>query len=281
MTWRIVEAICEAGLAVNEDAAGIAGSLAWIADGASGLPMKRAVSEGSDAAWLVARLDESLRRIGSEEPSPDLAALPARTEAEIREAFAALDGEELPHSYHGPSACLAVASVAPGDEPALTGFVIGDVAALVPTADGVRRFTDERVKPFEALTLATLVDRADAAVPARTFEQIWENRRSLNERDGYFVVHPLRAWAPHVRRFTVKPAAGQPVVLASDGFLRLVDLFSAYDDAGLYAALAEGHANELVDELRRRERDDPLGQRYLRVKPHDDATVLVVTAAEP
>jgi len=34
--------------------------------------------------------------------------------------------------------------------------------------------------------------------------------------------------------------AGEPLVLATDGFMRLVDVFGAYTDYSLHAALAEG-----------------------------------------
>jgi hypothetical protein len=76
----------------------------------------------------------------------------------------------------------------------------------------------------------------------------------------------------------VKP--GEPIVLATDGFMRLVDVFGAYSDTALHARLAAGKGPDLMKELRERERSDLLAAAYPRVKTHDDATFLVI-AAEP
>jgi hypothetical protein len=74
---------------------------------------------------------------------------------------------------------------------------------------------------------------------------------------------------------------GAPVVLATDGFLRLCDLFDHRDPAGLVAAVANGETAALLMELRRLEREDSEGQLHLRVKTHDDATVLAVAVDLP
>ena len=68
-------------------------------------------------------------------------------------------------------------------------------------------------------------------------------------------------------------------MLATDGFMRLVDVFGAYSDSALHARLAAGGGRELMQEYER-ERSDLMAALYPRVKTHDDATFLVI-AAEP
>jgi hypothetical protein len=81
-------------------------------------------------------------------------------------------------------------------------------------------------------------------------------------------------------RFEAQVRPGEPIVLATDGFMRLVDVFEAYTDSTLHAELAAGRGADLMQELRERERSDLMAGAYPRVKTHDDATFLVI-AAEP
>jgi hypothetical protein len=108
--------------------------------------------------------------------------------------------------------------------------------------------------------------------------QILENRTKLNQPDGYWVVNPRRPWSGQELRFEARVKPGEPIVLATDGFMRLVDVFEAYSDSRLHAQLAAGRGDDLMQELRERERGDLKAGAYPRVKTHDDATFLVITA---
>jgi hypothetical protein len=186
--------------------------------------------------------------------------------------------------HHAPSACLGLVEAHPGEggQVRVQGCFLGDVIALVPTERGIVRWTDERAKPFEKKTLAALGARehAPGSIPEAVKRQILENRTKLNRPDGYWVVNPLRPWAGRELRFEAQVKPGEPIVLATDGFMRLVDVFGAYSDTALHARLAAGKGPDLMQELRERERSDLLAAAYPRVKTHDDATFLVI-AAEP
>ncbi len=190
----------------------------------------------------------------------------------------------VPSGDLGPAACLGLVRVHSG--PAglrLSGAFLGDVVGLVPSEEGVVRWTDERAKPFERRTLAALaserrLESGEASDVVR--RQIRENRQQLNRPNGYWVVQPERPWAGNELVFETEIEPGQAVVLATDGFMRLVDVFGAYTDAELHEALAAGHASELMERLRALERRDPVAGAYPRVKTHDDATVLVLAVEE-
>ena len=67
------------------------------------------------------------------------------------------------------------------------------------------------------------------------------------------------------------------VLIASDGFFRLVNVFRAYDAAGLIrSALRVGRLAALCAELRRREVDDPTCRRHPRLKSMDDASAVLI-----
>ncbi|MBZ6075183.1 hypothetical protein [Microvirga puerhi] len=266
------------GSRVNEDGSGLHGPYAWIVDGATGVSDGQITSAESDAAWLAELLGAKLSALS--EAGRDPAMLLKELEGEIARAFDSVGGAE---ESVGPSACLGLVMAAASARSGivrLDGFFLGDVVALVPSQGGILRWTDERAKPFERRTLAALGDgdTRTGQPPEAVRRQILENRAKLNQPDGYWVVNPRRSWNGRELHFSAEIAAGAPVVLATDGFMRLVDVFGAYTDASLYDAMAAGRGSALLQELRERERGDEAGRLFRRVKTHDDATALVVVA---
>jgi hypothetical protein len=279
--FRSLDRLSLPGSRVNEDGIGLRGSFAWVIDGATGLSDEQLTSGGSDAAWLAGLIGDRLMDLAGEEGDAVLSRLEADIHSIFRETTA-----HVPEvgDHHAPSACLGLVEAHPGEggQVRVQGRFLGDVIALVPTERGVVRWTDERAKPFEKKTLAALGARehAPGSIPEAVKRQILENRTKLNRPDGYWVVNPLRPWAGRELRFEAQVKPGEPIVLATDGFMRLVDVFGAYSDTALHARLAAGKGPDLMQELRERERSDLLAAAYPRVKTHDDATFLVI-AAEP
>jgi hypothetical protein len=279
--FRSLDRLSLPGSRVNEDGIGLCGPFAWVIDGATGLSDEQFTSGGSDAAWLAGLVGDRLMDLAGEEGDAVLSRLEADIHSIFRETTA-----HVPEvgDRHAPSACLGLVEAHPGEggQVRVQGRFLGDVIALVPTERGVVRWTDERAKPFEKKTLAALGARehAPGSIPEAVKRQILENRTKLNRPDGYWVVNPLRPWAGRELRFEAQVKAGEHIVLATDGFMRLVDVFGAYSDTALHARLAAGDGPDLMQELRERERSDLLAGAYPRVKTHDDATFLVI-AAEP
>ena len=269
------------GSRINEDGLGLLGHCAWIVDGATGLSTEQLTSGGSDAAWLAGAIDGILERLVDRKSEG--ADLLRQLEVEIGRAFdvatAHLPGRNV---HHTPSACLGLvqAQKAGTGRVRLQGFFLGDVVALVPSEQGLVRWTDERAKPFEKKTLAALEagGHEPGRMPEAVRRQILDNRTKLNQPDGYWVVNPCHPFAGRELRFEAQVQTGAVVVLATDGFMRLVDVFGAYTDRSLHAALAEGRGDDLIEELRALERGDLLSGAYPRVKTHDDATVFVIAA---
>ncbi|SCY67943.1 hypothetical protein [Microvirga guangxiensis] len=268
------------GSRINEDGLGLLGHCAWIIDGATGLSTEQLTKGGSDAAWLAGVIDNTLEKLvelGSQ-GAGFLASLETEAHRAFEHATAHLPGR---HVSHAPSACLGLIEAREnGGSIRLQGFFLGDVVALVPTERGIERWTDERSKPFEKKTLAALEagGHEPGRIPEAVRRQILENRSSLNQPDGYWVVSPSQPFAGRELRFEAQVPKGGEIVLATDGFMRLVDVFGAYTDQSLHAALAEGRGDALIEELRTLERSDLLSGAYPRVKTHDDATVLVIAA---
>ena len=278
MTWQIRDDITDAGRTVNEDGSGTAGSLAWIADGAGSAGPPRFPRHGTDAAWLVREVGRCINRI-IDDYDPKT---PQTTALGMLEAY--LDGKWGARSQNdpagGPTCCLALAELRGQGEVDIA--VLGDVVALIPCLDGqLRTFSDDRVKPFEALSLAALGDapRDDGDMPPVARARIQANRALMNTPQGFPLVCPPAKWSVHMMRETFTLAPGRPLVLVTDGFYRLVDVFGRYTDATLYDACAKRAGKTLLAELRAIEEDDADMTRYRRFKVHDDATMLVVVPA--
>ncbi len=72
------------------------------------------------------------------------------------------------------------------------------------------------------------------------------------------------------------PPAGGHALLASDGLMRLVDVFRLFTALELFAAARHDGLTPLIQKLRKVEYDDIHGHRYPRAKVHDDATGLLL-----
>jgi hypothetical protein len=85
--------------------------------------------------------------------------------------------------------------------------------------------------------------------------------------------------AARLRHESVPCSDGTVVLLASDGFAALVDLYQAMDATALVEAALRGGLEPLARRAREIEtRADPDGRLYPRFKESDDATALLVRA---
>jgi hypothetical protein len=281
--WRVVSQASEKGSAAyNEDMSGATGSCAWIIDGSAFFSGAAWTSEESEGAWLVRRIDAILRA----RPPEDLAfaTWAEALERQLRQDYAALgEGRPEREAGEGPSAVLGLVRLRrDGDAWRIEGAVIGDISILIQDGDRIERWTDPSSTPFEARTIAAAT--ADGHLPGevispRAMAQILRNRRSLNRQGGYWAINPGLSWTAGLRLFSGKLSSGATVLLASDGFMRLVDVIAHHDDRGLIDVTRRVGVASVIAELRRLESDDTLAERFRRVKIHDDATALLVTPA--
>lgn len=283
--WRILSQVSVKGSApFNEDMAGSAGSHAWIIDGAAFFSGASRTEQQSEGAWLAQRVDEILRATARDEAP--LSEVAATLEVAVARDYAALgDGQPERLGGEGPSAVLGLLRLsAMGQCCRIEGVVIGDVSIIILDGERMERWTDPSAGPFEARTIAAAgagLRRDGEPISAPALAQIHENRRFLNQPDGYWAVHPGLPWQGGLRTFSATLSPTATVLLASDGFMRLVDVLKRYDEARLMQAVVRDGAAALVAELRRLESGDPRTERFNRVKIHDDATALVVTPDLP
>ena len=98
----------------------------------------------------------------------------------------------------------------------------------------------------------------------------------MNEPTGYGVFSLTPTPMRFVRTGQVVMQEGGHVLLATDGLMRLVDVFGCYNARNLLDAAVSNGLEALLRELRGIETSDADGHRYPRAKAYDDATGLLL-----
>lgn len=272
---EVVEAVCATTLAVNEDAWGAAGGAVWVLDGATGVGERQHLGGASDAAWLAAAVSGELAaQLGS---GGDLAAglaqavAQAAGEAARRAALHALPKGEL------PSASFVAVQLSGRRLRALN---LGDCKlAWRRPGEAVQLFgtsgvgvLDAQMEAMLAQAAAAGVSLADRRIAARALAR--EQRALMNTPEGYWILDLSGAGLPHAEDVILDEGGDLDLMLMSDGFYRLVELYGAHSYETLFAAAEDRGLSALYADLRAIEAADPECLRYARNKVSDDATAV-------
>lgn len=265
--------------AVNEDVVGHCGDAAWVIDGATGIGASL-LEEPSDAAWLARTASRFLADV--------LRAHPAMPTVEVLRTVMTLCGEALlqervrePEGHHEmPSAAFAMVRIIDGEAEVTA---LADCRVAAADADGaVQLWGSSALDAIEGRTLAALraVLAEDPAITPDALKErlmpgLVANRGLMNREGGYWVLGTEPAAADHVWQARLPLRPGQRFAIASDGFLRLAELFGVADAADLLAIRNADAWRRWVDALRALERAPGSLRRFARVKPHDDASLVV------
>lgn len=261
---------------VNEDAAGRCGNAVWVIDGATGLgdPLADAVS---DAAWFARRVDLALGDILHDRPATSTPDLLRETIALCRTGFEQA-AQRLPSDAADlPSAAFAMVRQI---DDSIEVTTLGDCRVAYRGADGLARlFGGTALAPFEArsIALADALRRADPAIDSAGLKQalrphLRETRRLMNQPGGYWILGFDPAAVDHIDCMVVQPKAGDSFALASDGFLRLVEIFGMVSIDDLLAMSTPEAFDAQLLRLRAIEGEASSLTAYPRIKRHDDVS---------
>ena len=229
----------------------------------------------TDASWAAETLDAQLRRL-SAAPPDDLAELPAILTVGLHSEFRrAARRQPIGRQEHPSAAGLIVR--ADGDH--LDYVSVGDCSLLVTTGVDVLRIgVSERDAgdQWVAEALRTFRARNPAAAANAAHTQLWPQlgaaRWAMNQPDGYGVFSLTPVPARFVHHGRVRIASGGHALLASDGLMRLVDVFGRYTTAELLPAAVDRGLSALAGEVRALEQADADCVHFPRAKRHDDAS---------
>lgn len=290
MPLRLIDRISVAGSGVNEDRATATHGYAWVIDGATDVIEEPLTRAASDADWIAGTLDAALRAFAAM-PACPFADLPEHLTATVSDAFAA-DARRQPKGRdEHPSAAGLIIKY---DAGVLSYMAVADCTMIVaePADDDVRRVGvsgedagDRKLKDavrahqYDLAQPDTGADTAPSDPPElldRMRPALQALRARMNRDDGYgaFSITPIPEIFIRTGFLALEP--GAHVLLATDGFMRLVDVFARYDAAQIMDAAKTRGLPDLLEELRALERADLAGNTHPRVKASDDASALLL-----
>lgn len=273
------------GTKVNEDGYGCwpaqAPRAAWVLDGVTGINDRALLPGPTDAAWFVAQVQEALPALLSQAPEMPATDLIGTLvdELERRQSAAWIDARGA-DGRETPAASFALARLIGSDIELLR---LGDCLVLLEAADGAVAVMDHPVlAAIEAETRSALLAlRAQGIIdPKQAFSAMMPRLRAERLRrnlpDGYGVLAAERSCIPMIHLDRVPAQSLRRILLASDGYYRLVDHYGAVSDAELVRRTATVGADAMLEHLRAIEAEDALAMRYPRLKIADDATALLL-----
>jgi hypothetical protein len=266
--WKCEDVVEEPGgpgAAFSEDRLGMSGPVAWVLDGASNVAKNRVTRDAhSDASWLVRHLDRALR---------DLAGHADRTLAQIVAEAIARTAREAEQVWRGdpdvlPSAALGVVR---GDGSRTEYLVLADISIILQTDDAVIEITDSRVDEFNVEARATMAAALKAhksldEARKETIPLLAEARSHMNQDGGYWVASLDEHAVDNALCGEIEGV--REIILASDGFMRIVRPFGLIEIDDLFAP--DCSLVELAQRVRRAERADPETRGFPRWSVSDD-----------
>lgn len=267
----------------NEDQAGHADRLAWVIDGATDLVDSPLVGEVSDAAWLAERANTTLHELAADPPAA-LVDLPAMLNGRLAADFAKCARRHPEHAWEHPS---AAALVIRDCDVKLEWAALGDCAliaesgtTLITIGIGGADAGDRRT----AAEVARLQELHGLGSEAERRQMIWPQLRlgrgeSMNRPGGHAALSITTPPPDLIEHGSIEVSPGDYALLASDGLIRLIDIYSRYDARSLLAAARSIGLAALLAELRDIEKNDAHCARYPRVKQSDDATGVLLRCA--
>jgi Protein phosphatase 2C len=280
---QVVDRLSWAGLNdyPNEDSCGAAGDWAWVIDTSIFPGTKPVMHEASDARWMA---DFATERFTDLAPSAaDGRELVRKVMQEVRDAFMAV----APPARHDPVTWpLGAMTLVHRRGDLLDAWTFGDTTAYLRRPDGWVATVGEGPELRKAeMAMAAEILKASGTTPRTVTKspdfRDWlaaRRERQKARRDLALLSLDPDA-ADRLRHETLPCPSGTTILLVSDGFSALVDLYGHVDAAGLMdIALTQG-----LEPLARAAREietqiDPTGERYPRFKESDDTTGLLVRA---
>lgn len=278
MKLELVEALCEPGGVHNEDAWGRSGEAFWVLDGATGVGDRPHIAAPSDAAWFVGEVSGAL----SAGFAAGLAAPKAIAESARAAAGAAARLTNLDHLEAFELPCASLTLVQALGDGAVEFANLGDCRLVWRLGEGpAQPFGTSGVTALDALMerriaeqLARGVSPEDVRAASKAMAR--EHRKLINTPEGYWILDLSGAGTPHTQRTVLRADQPLDLLLMSDGFTRLTDLYRVHDhDSLLRAAKRDGLA-ALYEQLRAIEADDPDCRTHARNKVRDDATAVLL-----
>jgi len=265
----------------NEDSCGASGDFAWVIDTSIFPGTSPVMNDQSDAAWLAGFANERLSELAPN--AHDGTALIRHVMEEARRVFFQKAPPERGDFMTWPVGAM---SLVRRDRDDLDVRTFADTTVFVrwPGGEVVTVGDAPDLRQFEMRKAAELL-KASGCTPKNVNESVqfrnWlAGRRERQKESGAMALLGLDPTAAERMRHARVPCPdGTLILLTSDGFSALVDLYRRMSAADLMEAALQGGLPGLAELARDIEtKEDPDGILFPRFKLSDDATALLLRA---
>ncbi|MDX2288630.1 MAG: protein phosphatase 2C domain-containing protein [Hyphomicrobiaceae bacterium] len=279
--FSIRDAVSVAAGSVNEDRVGHAGDMAWVIDGATDI-LDAPLSPGpTDAAWIAETAHRLLPDLASRlGPAADLARLPALLCHQIARAFAKTSTRPPRERFEFPSATLLAVRITANR---LDYVGVGDCALLLKGAERLTTLGvdlpssgDKAVAAAVSGLQGETPDAPATDIRARLIPYLRSRREGLNRPGGYGILSIIPPPDDLVVSGSLPIRPGDDLLIATDGLIRLIEVYRRYDPAGLLASARERGLVALIADMRAIEDQDANCRRHPRAKAKDDASGVLI-----
>lgn len=280
MAFRIHDTLSLASGDANDDRVGAWHDRAWVIDGATDIGSEPLTGTASDAGWFAGEIHDLLSS-PSFPLSGDLADIPARLATEVGPRFEAVRSRNPIDRFEHPSAAGIVIRV---EGRRLDYVSVGDCTLIVAQGGAAVRLgaelSDAGDRQLAAAISAFHNENSEATADSarqHVWPQIRAQRNRLNTPTGYgvFSITPPPPDFVRVGHVLLDPDA--LILLASDGLMRLVDVYRQMSIDRLVREVRTRGLVSVAATLRAIEADDGRNQRYPRAKTTDDASGLLLS----
>lgn len=253
----------------NEDIVGAHGPFAWIFDGATATGDPRVPGARSDPQWLARRLDSGMRKAARAGFRGPLSELARYLIEDVRRELRRLS---VPTNLPTPYASGALLRL--GDQE-VEYYILGDVNIVILAGTETIQVTDRRAleMAIEAIRLAKGHSGFELKKKQQAFEASFVNRTG-----GYWVFGACTAAVAHGITSKVPINVPAYILLATDGFTRVIDLFGLFSswEEVVNHVVARGMSgiDSVISDIRRAESAAPADTA--RIKKSDDSTAILM-----
>lgn len=272
----------------NEDRVGQIGTTAWVIDGATDVLEVPLLPGPSDATWFADALNHGFMKQAAKS-TQNLEDIVEAATSEVRARFEEVSLRPAIKTHERPSAASILIRVA-GDE--IEALGLGDCTLLAlseekPPFDifqpAERRVADAEIRSALAEVRSARSDAPQTGpqgIRAELLPVLRAARDRMNQPGGYGVFSIDLPPAEFFLRASRPTSTGDQFLLATDGFMRLVDLYGAYSLTRLGEAIRNDGLAHLLLALRKIETEDADCLRFVRAKAMDDATAMIVEVVD-
>ena len=265
----------KAGKIINEDTVFVCENFGFVIDGATGLAGEKISPCGSDAEWFACSLRDYLK---DNINGKDLRTVLTKALEFVNAEFKKFDGAE--NLKFMPSAGISIYQIL---DDKIEYFVLGDCSLLFRFKDGnIQHYHCEDLENFDKQNLKLMKQRAldnnIDVIDARPLIQLdLERVRNLkNKTGGYWILSDTTKAIKHGIHGKISKNLVKDILLTSDGYSQIFDLFKAYTKEELFNSLQNKTLKDIYTELYNLQEKDNKCNNFTRFKIRDDASAIYV-----